>query len=346
MGKRILKNLTRESYLILYKKIQKITLIVSILFFFVISNCTLLMNAGSKSGFVTFKIGGAQLVRTGSAPKEIILKDEILQGDLLVTGENSALVVQFGEACLIRLDQKSSYKVAVVAPDYLEIFLQNGLTFNRLDQNNRIKLFFKTLNTFASIRGTTFSVSYGNGVSRVTVSDGTVNVSATRHNAAGEAVSPAGKEVPVNAGAAVVIAETAQKGVQVLPPLKMKFTRISQRERTGLRKIGAMPIIPDIEKTDVRQVEEIQKDVLEKEKEIDSGKGSGIDREELNKLIANKNRTLNEIRQVFDGVDEVTLHNGRVINGAILSRGEVFRILTPNGIISVPKSDIKNLIKK
>ena len=55
-----------------------------------------------------------------------------------------------------------------------------------------------------------------------------------------------------------------------------------------------------------------------------------------------KTRTIDEIREAFNRVDEITLYNGRVIQGAILSRGAEYKILTPDGTISVPEEEIKS----
>ncbi len=330
----------------MYTMIKKITLSLSILFLCIIINCKFPMTAGSKSGFVTFKIGEAHVQKTGAPPKEIILKDEILQGDTIVTGDRSAIAIQFGESCIIRLDQNTTFRVLVIDNNKLEMFIQQGMAFNKLTQKSKVILIFKTLTTLAAIRGTTFSVAYKNGISEIAVSAGDVSVSALRHNAAGEPISSLEKEAAVTAGNTAVINETAKKGVKETAFLELKLRPISTAEKTGLKKVDAMPFIPGVEKKSINQFEEIQKGIMVKDKEIDTNMTSGIDRDELNQLIAKKNRTLNDIRQVFDGIDEITLHNGSVVHGAILSRGELFRIITPKGIISIPKSEIKNLIKK
>jgi hypothetical protein len=40
-------------------------------------------------------------------------------------------------------------------------------------------------------------------------------------------------------------------------------------------------------------------------------------------------------------VDEITLYNGKVFRGAVMSRGETYRVLTTEGIVMIPRSQIK-----
>ncbi len=40
-------------------------------------------------------------------------------------------------------------------------------------------------------------------------------------------------------------------------------------------------------------------------------------------------------------VDRITLYNGRIIEGAIISRGDLYRVRTAGGIVQVPRNRIK-----
>ncbi len=46
-------------------------------------------------------------------------------------------------------------------------------------------------------------------------------------------------------------------------------------------------------------------------------------------------------RNEYKWVDKITLYNGRVIMGAVISRGSVYEILTKHGIIHIPGNQIK-----
>jgi hypothetical protein len=54
-----------------------------------------------------------------------------------------------------------------------------------------------------------------------------------------------------------------------------------------------------------------------------------------------KNLSLEEIRSQYKWVDRITLYNGKVVRGAIMSRGETYRVLTTEGIMMIPRNRIK-----
>ncbi len=47
------------------------------------------------------------------------------------------------------------------------------------------------------------------------------------------------------------------------------------------------------------------------------------------------------IRKKYKWVDRITLYNGSIIEGAIMSRGERYRVLTAGGITYIPRNKIK-----
>jgi hypothetical protein len=54
-----------------------------------------------------------------------------------------------------------------------------------------------------------------------------------------------------------------------------------------------------------------------------------------------KTLSLDEIRAQYKWVDEITLYSGKVFRGAVMSRGETYRVLTTEGIVMIPRSQIK-----
>lgn len=53
--------------------------------------------------------------------------------------------------------------------------------------------------------------------------------------------------------------------------------------------------------------------------------------------------SLQSLRKDFERLDEIRLYNGRIIQGAVISRGEKYIILTTDGAINVLEKDIKNI---
>jgi hypothetical protein len=53
--------------------------------------------------------------------------------------------------------------------------------------------------------------------------------------------------------------------------------------------------------------------------------------------------SLDEIRAKYEWVDQITLYNGKVLKGAITSRGETYMVLTTDGVIRVPRNQVKTV---
>jgi hypothetical protein len=52
-------------------------------------------------------------------------------------------------------------------------------------------------------------------------------------------------------------------------------------------------------------------------------------------------RTLEEIQAKYKWVDQITLYNGKIIQGAIMSRGEMYEVLTVGGVIHIPRNQVR-----
>jgi len=51
--------------------------------------------------------------------------------------------------------------------------------------------------------------------------------------------------------------------------------------------------------------------------------------------------SMEEIRSRYGRIDVVTLYSGRVIRGAIVSRGASVGIITPSGMVSIRANEIR-----
>jgi hypothetical protein len=302
--------------------------------------------AGMDHGVITFKLGLASVQRAGSSPAELALGDRILVGDVLTTGEQSAAVIQFSEQCLIRVDEKTSFRINKIEGKNLEMFVQKGSVMSKLIRDENVGLIIKTRTALAAVRGTEFSVTYKDGLSKVAVSRGKVQTAAERHDDTGKILAAVEKEVPVGAGNTVEVTELPKKGKEELGALELKLREITPDEKNALRKIHAMPVIDTPEKKSREEMEEIRKSVLDIENEIDNSlkdeASQEMGQDQVKALLAKKDRTMEDIRKTFNRIDEISLYNGRVIRGAIISRGENFKVITPERMLTVPQKDIMN----
>ncbi|OHD63156.1 MAG: hypothetical protein A2176_11455 [Spirochaetes bacterium RBG_13_51_14] len=58
-------------------------------------------------------------------------------------------------------------------------------------------------------------------------------------------------------------------------------------------------------------------------------------------ISGRKTLTLDDIRAQYKWIDQITLYNGRIIKGAIISRGTKYTVITTEGILRIPRKHIK-----
>jgi hypothetical protein len=51
-------------------------------------------------------------------------------------------------------------------------------------------------------------------------------------------------------------------------------------------------------------------------------------------------KNLKEIKDVYKKIDEIVLYDGRVINGLLVAKGNIFKIMTPEGMVVLPFSGV------
>lgn len=297
----------------------------------------------AESGIVTFKVGSVTAARDGAQPVELKLADRVATGTVIETGEKSACAVQFGESCVVRIDEGSRFLIVQAGAKELALSLRSGSVMSKLVRSGNRTLAISTPTALAAVRGTRFSVSYREGRSVVAVNEGTVQVAAERHDESGKAVSAAAQEAPVKEGSTAVVAEAPKKAGEERPALELTQRPISDTENKSLKKIEVLPIVPDAASKKAEDLEKNQPSIIEKEQEIDKTINKGVDEDEVRKMMARKDLTLAEIRRTFNRIDEITLYSGKVIKGAILSRGASYSVLTPEGTISIPERNVQNV---
>ncbi len=59
--------------------------------------------------------------------------------------------------------------------------------------------------------------------------------------------------------------------------------------------------------------------------------------------VVEERRAAKENLADYKWVDQITLYNGRIIEGAIISRGAQYQVRTASGIISIPRNKIKTV---
>ena len=285
-----------------------------------------------KKGIVTFTVGSVKVERPGLQPADLKVMDRVAEKDLIVTGAASFAVVQFSDNCVVQVQENTAFKILSADKNDRDLYVREGQVLTKLMRTGDNTATVRTPTAIAAVRGTQFSVNYRQGGTQVAVSEGKVAVRAASTDENGKAVSESREETMTAAGnTAEIIAAPGAEGKEAKPVVSVRV--ITELEKQTLKKIEAVPVIPDAGKKSGQELEsEVKKAIGYYPNEM---------QDRITKLLAKDSRTIEDIRDAFGRVDEVTLYNGRVIQGAIVTRGEQFRILAPEGMIMVPEEDIK-----
>ena len=290
------------------------------------------------SGIVTFKLGTVQIQQPDGQKKDLEIKDRVSPGDTISTGPLSALVIQFAENCLVRVEESTTFKVISSAGKDRELFVRSGQVLTKLIRTGDNNATIKTPTAVAGVRGTQFSVNYTDGKTRIAVTEGKVAVKASKQDESGKVIAESKEEMLTQAGSTAEVTAPAAEKVGEKPALAVNLRPITPGEQEALKRIESMPVIPEPEKKKPQEIETSVKDAIEKSKE-DEAKTR---KDKVKAIMEKKTRSMAEIRDVFNRIDEITLYNGRTIQGAIVSRGANYVILTTGGTVSIPEKDIKN----
>jgi hypothetical protein len=295
----------------------------------------------SISGIVLFSVGEVFLVKQDQTETPIEIQAKVTSGDTMRTGAKSFATVQFADKGLVRIQENTTLSISdMFSTGTGELILKEGQVLtkiNKLIKGEQFKI--KTPTAVASVRGTEYSTTYTGGKSVIAVKNGKVAV-ATR-DAAEEGTEPAYTEkTVVDEGSAAVVTSEGEGAAAVT---KVETRPISEVENLTVKKVSIIPMVTEPEKASKSELEGMQRDIIAEEVKIDKELNPKIKNEKIIMMIERKTNTLAEIREVFERIDEISLYNGRVIQGAIISRGAKYQVLTPTGATNINEADIKKV---
>jgi len=245
--------------------------------------------------------GDIKIIRQGSEIISARALDMIKAGDQITTGESSALF-QFGSGIVVKVLKRSSVYVSALAPNYRFGLKEGGIV-------SRIPALYPgsayevhAPNSTISVKGTEFGVTYENSKTNVFVTHGTVLV---KH-------LPSGTEYEVAGGNSTEV--NADKKLTVLTG-----------DQTNLMKgFSGLIYVESISTKSPDEIRALNDKLIESDTDDQP-----------------KRMTLAGLKEKYGKIDEVMLYNGRKFTGVIVSRGGVYKILTPGGVVSVPAKEVK-----
>ncbi len=261
---------------------------------------------------VSFFAGDAVIERGAEASRSLAVGEELKNGDRIKTGARSFVMVKIGDDINLRIGENSETVLSSIDKSSgREIFLTNGKVLSWVDKLRKGDEYrVKTSTAIAAVRGTKFLTEHSAGKSIVAVGEGKVKVTGIKKD----------EEKMVETAHTVVVDEI------------MEERDITPVEQLEIKRFEAVAAIEKVGKSGEGVTDVNAKEALEIEDAINR---------EIEQIEKNRNMTMEEIRTHYGRIDVITLYNGRVIRGAIVSRGAAVRIITPGGIISVRANEIR-----
>ena len=286
---------------------------VSAMAIFLISSLMFIYSCAPKSvsnrtAIISF-IGSVEITRGAEAARPVVLGEELKQGDIIKTGTASFMVFNIGDTATARIQPDTLVTLSNITDKAnIDISLMKGGVLNKVNKLAKGGSYkISTPTVVASVRGTVFSTYFEEGTNTVAVKNGNVEV----------AMKDKKESVSLKDGNTAVIRD----GIIERP--------IDEVENIVLENMTVLPAEINIE--DNAQSEQMNQQIIEKDKEINKQlEGKGIP------------KTLAEIKEKYERIDEVLLYSGKIIRGVIVERGSYYRILTTSGYVNIPAKQVRN----
>jgi hypothetical protein len=293
----------------------KVLLINSAILLLTLTAATLLSCSDFKFNkvFVAFYNGSVTIQKKGILPVQVQIKDQINDDNIIRTGEKSCLVVQSTDGIIIRFEQNTEAQIQSLKNKTKKIInLNNGKILSSISKLKKGEEFsIKTPTTVASVRGTEFLMAFNGKDSTVAVGNGKVSV---------KRLTESGDEKSVDKGFTATAAGSNST---------VRLRNINRIETLELTKFKKTPMVDIIEKKTPEELTEIFKETLKCDEQINE------------EIKENMGLTFEEMRAKYGRIDVLHLYNGTEVEGVIVARGTVYKMVTKTGIVMVDSKDIK-----
>ncbi len=290
--------------------------------FLILAICMIIITMSSCSkkkvgatAIVVMTNGTVEKISSQTNAVPLRLKDALVKGDIIKTGPESFAVIQIGDDILARIQPDSSVEIKTLFDqENTEIFLEKGQIISvvkKISKENSYNI--KTPTALAAVRGTQYSISFYKGRSVLAVKEGKVQLSAIDSK-------EKNKELMVETGNTVIISADMAK------------RPINDFESLEIDKMKNFASITGDDLQNDKIFEDLAKKAQDDDKRIT---------EEILKRGGPIPATTEEMLKKFGRLNDVTLYSGKRYTGVILEHGEMKKIMTVEGIVSVPSKQIR-----
>lgn len=276
----------------------------------------------------------------------VVLGQVVGPNDIIATGTQSIAVVQIADKAVAHIGSNSKVAVNSLIDTSTTLYLEKGEIISKVERLQKGQEYvIKTRSVVASVRGTQFLVKADEKIGKIAVNTGSVSVKPITETKEVQVTEV--KETMVEAGKEAIVTveeETVAKEVPVA------IQEISVKDKIKIETAAKVEVLPQevlVKPEALEKVQDTIKQNVEKVQKIetltDDEIKQQIKKERIERLMQQKTRTLEEIKEACERIDVVRLYSGKQIQGAIISRGDSYKILTTTGVIDVPKKDVRSV---
>lgn len=275
-----------------------------------------------------------------------VLGSVVQPEDIIATGNQSIAVVQIADKAVAHITSNSKVKVTSLVATSTTLYLEKGELISKVERLQKGQQYMvKTRSVVASVRGTQFLVKTDEKIGKVAVHTGTVSVKPVVEEAKAEEVEV--KETIVDGGKEAIVTVEEEKAVKEIP---IAVQEISLKDKMKIETAAKVELLPQEVVAKPQELEKVQETIKQNIEKIGTIESSTeeqlrqqIKKERIERLMQQKTRTLEEIKEACERIDVVRLYSGKQIQGAIIERGENYKILTTTGVMNVPKKDVRSV---
>lgn len=267
--------------------------------------------ATKKDAFITFYTGTVEIQRSG-VPVAVQIKEPIKDGDRISVGDRSCLVLQTSDGVVVRFEEKTDAVIsAITNVSKREISISKGKVLSLVGKLKKGDGYtVQTPTTVAAVRGTQFLTEVSGKKSIIAVGDGLVSVQRTTGTPDEKLVEKGSSAVAEDQTTTVVV-----RGVTTIETLE-------------LSKLSQTPVVDNIAEKKPEEIRAQYQKIEQNENKVNET------------ILDETGRPIEELKQKYGRLDVLSLYNGRVVQGVILSRGANFKVLTSSGAVFVDAKDI------
>jgi hypothetical protein len=248
------------------------------------------------------------------------------QGNTIITDEKSKSLFQMGDEAIIKLHENTSVSLMKISDKQRTLKINSGMIVGKVKKINKNDGFLIQLpDMIASVRGTDFMISIISNKTLIAVLNGKV------------ALAPRESLLQTTDAQIIESGQTCTASVEAPGRLNKVISPSNAEEIRLLDTISNVPFITSAEKKSGRDLSSKMNNYAEKTPEPKPESPDIGQR----KIIQMGRASILAIKEAFNRIDEITLYNNRIYSGIIISRGDIFDVITPDGRFRLNQKDIK-----